>query len=166
MKWTWTVGNCQVRATLPSRSGGFLWGWKEETSAPWDHIKDQGSLFLSPHWHITMPIVPQWKQYMHHSLCHTSRTKSKLSYVILLAHSYTNDELVWTVWAKINWSNHWMRVTTQFLIVLAKFWRCVCHPQLTYSDVSWSATLGLLLKQFNLASRIKTETCQDTSAHV
>lgn len=29
MKWTWTVGNRQVRATLASRWGGFFLAWKK-----------------------------------------------------------------------------------------------------------------------------------------
>lgn len=49
MKWTWTAGNCQVRATLSSRSGGLSWAWMEETSAPWGHIKrPRCSLSLFP----------------------------------------------------------------------------------------------------------------------
>lgn len=160
MKWTWTAGNCQVRATLASRSGGFFLAWKEETSVPWGHIKDHGSLFVSciqirlegVHWHITMQTVPQthWKQYTHRGLSHFDWTKSKLYYVILLAHSYSNDEPHWIAWAKINWIELLDRNDNTFSDCAGKVLKqCVCQwlilrtpaeavPFIQYLDENWN----------------------------
>lgn len=117
MKWTWTTGNCQVRATLSSRSGGLSWAWMEETSAPWGHIKRPGcSLSLFPAvfrymtWRATLThhntdcsSDTVETQYAPGPLSHTGCTKSKLNNVMLLARSHIIDEPVWTGWEKIDW---------------------------------------------------------------
>lgn len=98
-----------------------------------------------------MPIVPQthWKQYMHWGLSHTGWTKSKLNYVILLTHSHSNDDPVWTARAKID------RIksldeddNTIFDCAGNVLKQRVHHLQLTYRYVTWPATTGFMLKQY------------------
>lgn len=102
MKLTWTAGNCQVRATLSSRSGGLFRTWKEATSTPWGHIKDTGCLFLCFLLYSDMP----WRAALTHS--NVSGSSDTLETIYMhwdLSHrgwTESNHESVWTVWAKMN----------------------------------------------------------------
>lgn len=81
--WSWTTGNCQNKDILSLHSGGHFCASKDETSAPWYHVKFQGFLFLCSlqcglKGYTTMQMETHWKQYMAWSCFHTSYSEFSL----------------------------------------------------------------------------------------